>query len=750
MDNFPSDAGVFITNTHNFNVELGAIPFINWEKGEGELEIKIPYDGRLLQNIKPYNDKLYLGTYNITKNGKEKVHQQLPIELPLQQGNASSYFKTAKTAVFKAEYDVTEPTETLFTIDSKIIDIDELLDKIVNGDIDSFKNELKLAISIWTPDHANQAKKNKIFALEKKLIKRDIERQVFIPHINPPDFGDILAESMCALANSSGGTIFIGVNNQKEFVGFPPEVIDQSHIEYSLLRAALRCSPPVPLTQPVYFEPFKGEHVALVDVPSSIGIQHKLKGRVYFRKKGKNTHHKKGLLSKITLPPLFEQFKYFGDYIQSTAQNYNKLEQDKEVTLDFSQRWAAGKIGPEIVKLINSSQTQGRIIVKCIRIPKSRSRRPFFKQKIWKDFHDYIKEEVDDIRPKLKMPNIYFQKNDDTHYAFLKFNFEDVPAALYKNRIYLPEQDDEEKESPKKQVFERYVNASNIWAAPPSSNSDTTLIDARLDWPIQPSNHMPKEETLFGNYDIQNWAMAWKDRSFEESYSGHGFEINLLAHLHQVLLDLNGDDNLISKEEINTTGTISFRLENYLTSELSLEPIKEQLGNGPFTQNLLDNLPIYKQTIVNLNITIRLKELFQERIKTAVLNFKMLDVNLNQQRVNDLRYICEDLGFKIPIEDVHVEVNQNEEMTSALLMGTKNTDYLDLDMAMGIQCDRIELKRELRFDEKRIDTKNTQSATLNFMLAIRGTGDDIGKHLSAVQFRFLNTIQTRLHHLRTE
>lgn len=80
-----------------------------------------------------------------------------------------------------------------------------------------------------------------------------------------------IAREMCAFANTKGGVIFFGVEDDKTIVGVESE---KSETELIIEAANNFCEPPVPFT--VQYMEFYGKEVVIVEVPESDKKPHRL------------------------------------------------------------------------------------------------------------------------------------------------------------------------------------------------------------------------------------------------------------------------------------------------------------------------------------------------------------------------------------------------------------------------------------------------------------------------------------------
>ncbi len=91
-----------------------------------------------------------------------------------------------------------------------------------------------------------------------------------------------LAETFAALANSQGGTVFLGIEPQSETI---KGVRDVEALREKALAAGLRCEPPLVLPRP-QVAALDGKQVLVVEVPAGLPHAYALRGK-YMERDGK-------------------------------------------------------------------------------------------------------------------------------------------------------------------------------------------------------------------------------------------------------------------------------------------------------------------------------------------------------------------------------------------------------------------------------------------------------------------------------
>jgi ATP-dependent DNA helicase RecG len=94
-----------------------------------------------------------------------------------------------------------------------------------------------------------------------------------------------LAETFAALANTEGGTVFLGIDPQTQAIR---GLRDVDATRERALAAGLRCEPPLVLPRP-YVESLDGKQILVVPVPAGLPHAYALRGK-YFAREGKKSH----------------------------------------------------------------------------------------------------------------------------------------------------------------------------------------------------------------------------------------------------------------------------------------------------------------------------------------------------------------------------------------------------------------------------------------------------------------------------
>jgi len=429
---------------------------------------------------------------------------------------------------------------------------------------------------------------------------------------------------------------------------------------------------------------------------------------------------------------------------------------DIEIDLKGKNRVPSGKIGQYICGLINSDQASTRIVLKNFAPLPTNSwdiQSWRYRREIYQEIQEHLQKELQNVLPKLPEPKLEVIEVDDGLIAVIQIQNSSSPVALYNGKSFKWLEENGLEEMQFAELFNKFLDSSVSLSTVSPPSEKISLQHAKFDWPIQPpclNSAKNTGEVGRERYDVQHRAMVWDVATFDSSNDEtSGFNHSLILPLHQVLLELDENGRVRTKSP-EVRGEIVVRLHDVLPSGLKVEP--EHGGRGDVDDiggNLLRNLPIIRQTNFHFKLQIRLKELFERRRKTSLLHFRILDVDLTTQRLIDLHHICADLGFRTkPQPNIYFE--KSDKSKSVVVEGNRNKGFYDIFLALGVRCEKIPIKRELRFEEKRIDSRDTSTAIMDIHLALQGTGPDVAEEISQLQMRFYETVSKRFHHLHTE
>jgi predicted HTH transcriptional regulator len=735
-------AAIYLEEEHHYDVDLGAVPYISWRDAQGSLRIEIPYDGAVLkQDSSDIPEEYNLGELHIV-NTADNVSERLPIALKAG-GNWHAYIKSNRKSVCRAKYAITEPSDTLLSIDGIVVD--NLLDEAHHASADginiaeeAFNNPLALRLSLWVPDLLAQSRPGEVYELETMLVRQENTRLAFMSGITTLNFEQRLAENLTALANTAGGIILLGVERSGHVTGVDEGGPARQSLMRSVLGAALLSAPPVPLWRLIYVSHSSGRTVARIEVPASESVQHQVSGRIYKRQGRNNITEEQPARAKTnqsllhTLPDT-----HFEDvFNRSEAGGITFKSREDVAVCNGSEGLRNVRLGAYICGLINAGKRIGRIIVTDL--PQPRRGRLTALVDTTENFDAILKQELSKITPRLDMPYVERRHLGDQQIAIVHLPTWQIPIALYEGQGYIW-QNLSLKEFKIEELFDTYLDLTGS-RVDVFDDQDVYLDQAMLNWPIRPPERLHKSgnhEAEGLTYDIEYQAQVWTPRSFKRDEDTVGFVRELTIPLPHVSLTMDDEGRVITKAPV-VEGTIRIRLNDVLASGLEATPEANE-ENG-----WLNTIPIIKRTYLHLHVTASLNELFKRRTKSSLLRFFVPDVLLTQERVADIAQVCADVGFR-----VYEEALYESSPIKATIRGIRSHGYHDIFLLIGLVCERSELQRELHYDGWR-DSKSTFTAMLDVRALLWGTGEGVEDEIGRLHIQLYQTINQRLLYLRTE
>ena len=272
-------AAIYIDEEHDYDVDLGVVSVVTWREARGSVRVEIPYDGALFKEDITANSHP-VGDLQITYAGES---QTLPIAL--QAGaHWQRNLKSNKKHVVTAEYEISEPGDPLISIDGVVLDtLDEDIQpgsEGIFGDLEAYNNPLALRLSLWVPDLLAEARPSELYELEAMLLRGENTQLVFMPGPAALNFEQKLAENLAALTNTAGGVILLGVDRNGHVPGVQYDAETRRYLLTTMLRAALRSSPPVPIS---WIRHIPERKVVRIEVPKTNLTVHRVNGIIYKR-----------------------------------------------------------------------------------------------------------------------------------------------------------------------------------------------------------------------------------------------------------------------------------------------------------------------------------------------------------------------------------------------------------------------------------------------------------------------------------
>lgn len=724
-------AGIYVDENHSYTVSLGRQPIITWAQNKSLLTIRVhlPYDGQVLKDVRSMEPDLPLGHIEVTLGpGDTKA---LPISIPAGV-ELTGHLKSNKWMRLPRNLQIEHTRDTLIAVEGQIfdgasLDADQLRD-LIFGHTGAFVQDLRLHLSFWVPDLFAKTEQSRARELREMLLQRETGRQIFIPAISEVDR---LAESLAALANTSGGRILIGVDQHSQVVGLPagdgPTRAEE--LKLALLNATLRCSPAVPFFAPDMFHTAEGKTVARVIVPQGVAGPYRIGGQIY-RRIDAATVGGPAPSIQIPAPAMAAPVANLDDAL--------KGESDDVIILDAGANLGALELGPAICGLINAGKRDGLILIRNLAPSSARTASIFSRGTgVLQQLEERARQELQKCLPRLTLRPALARANDE-QIGVLRVTGEPAPVALYDGAAY-----DWEHRSLRsigiQELFERYLQHQRT-SETNHAGDRVQMVYGELDWPIQPPSPLPSAPNGvdLGDgvcaYNAQRQAMIWNTRGFKQQAGTAGWSCTLTAPLHRALMELGDSDDSI-RAAAALQGHISIRLNDVLASGVKIQPHADN--------RLFDHLPVYKRTNLRLQFTADPQELFRRRRRMSLLRFRVPDVSLDTERVADVRQACADLGFRI------ANVDERRLPERALLEGVRNEGFCDIALLAGLLCERTPMTRELQY-EQRTDSKVTQAAVLDIRIALWGSGDAAAATIARLHMDLHQLLHQRLYYLHTE
>lgn len=738
-------AAIIIEETHEYEVDLGVVPFVSWQKGHGKIRVEIPYDGALLKRVVPKGTNYLVGAIQVTSPQNENL-ETIDISLPADD-SWEEKIKSGKRSVTTAEYDLDEPADQLISIDGDVLD--DLVSESsasgsdgIFGNIDAYDNPLALQFSLWVPDLLVETRPDELYELETMVRRGENTTQIFMPNISLINFEKNLAENLSALANTAGGALLVGVDRSGNITGVPTDPDTQEHVMLALLKAALLNSPPVPLWE--YSEikhPASGRQVIRVEVPKAANAVHLLHEQFYTRQGIRNSKELPTSKTRASLesPPVPES-SLENIFDKDEAGTISFRNRDDIIVCNANNGIKALSLGAYLCGLINAGKKIARIIVTDLPESKNGRFNNILRQK--EDLEKILEDEVGKILPKLNPPVVEKRHFGEQEIAIIHLPQWDLPVALYEGKGYIW-QNPALNEGSIEDLFNKYVELTTSHGQA-FTDQDVFLENATLNSPIRSPEMLEKTISLWDKeglaYDVEYQSQVWEPRPFKRDEETVGFALKLSTPLRHVSLTLD-DEGQVTTEEPEVTGQMRLRLKDVLISGTEVVPV------GNLQNQWFGAIPVVKRTYLKVKYIARLNELFRRRRKTSLLRFLILDVLLDRERVDDLAQICADIGFRV--YDKELFDTAPSAPMKATIKGIRGSGYYDIGLLVGLICTRSELTRELHYDGWR-DSKSTFTAMLDLRVKLWGTGEGVEEEIGRLQMTLYQTISQRLQHLRTE
>lgn len=737
-------AVIVIEEEHHYEVTLASVSSVNWQEARGSIRVEIPYDGAVLKQGVSDADLHDIGNLHV-KDPHARKSEKLHIVLgagPVWQRN----IKSNKKSVTTASYEISEPADSLVSIDGAVLD-DVLVASIaamddgIFGDADAYNNPLALQMSLWVPDLLAETRPGEAYELETMLLRGENTRQIFMPAIDAHNFQQKLAENLAALANTAGGTVLLGADRNKNIVGVPSDPDTRRTVLALLLKSALRSSPPVSLLRLSEIRHSSGKQVIRIEVSQTGSAIHRLDGVIHKRLGQTNSQEISPVTDMLTMaaPPPPES-SLEGVFDRDEAGTISFRSRDDVIVRSSINGLKDLRLGAHLCGLINAGKRLGRIIVTDLSASKNGRLNTWLRS--GNDIEQTINSEMGKLLPRLDPPVVEHRHLGNQHIAIIHLPAWPLPVAMYEDRGYIW-QNPALNEYKVEELFDKYLELTGS-RGQSLDNQDVYLEQATLDSSIRPPEDLEKTTAIEVKerlvYDVEHQARVWEPRPFKRDEDTVGFSVQLTAPLRHLSLTLD-DKGAVDMKSPEATGQIRVRLNDVLVSGLEITP------HGNEANQWLNTVPVFKRTYLHLNYTAHLNELFERRRKTSLLRILIPDVLLDLERIDDLAQICADIGFRIYDKELYDTVPSVP--AKATIRGIRSSGYHDIELLMGLLCQRSELTRELHYDGWH-DSRSTYTAILDVRVKLWGTGVNVEQEIADLQISLYHTISRRLQHLRVE
>ncbi|WP_129626605.1 helix-turn-helix domain-containing protein [Candidatus Oscillochloris fontis] len=729
---------VIIEETYTYDIEVGDVTIITFTSATGQVTVTVPYDGRILANETPGNP-VPLGEIRLSIPPHDTHQSTQRIDLPVGT-DLTKRLRNSSETVWEWNYTPPTPRDTLLATDGTVFDgaaIDpsvnsEYLTHLLFDNNDAFINDLRLKLSLWVP----QLNESLFMSapgeeLRRMLLEQESDIQIFI---DSDQHESLLAESMTALANGTGGRILIGVNSSGSVIGLKDEDEHKrlEQLQYRLLQAALRCNPPVVFAQPDLLKNEQGIIVARVTIlPSQVG-SHTVDGKFFVRRRSTTVNEPlpKKTPSALPLQPIGD---IRGLITMGSTSDVIILGSEKgEVTKD--------DLGRALVSLVNAEVGQGLIVVRHLDSPQSGLSK-FANQHTNQSFDERLRQALTDVVPQIFNPQPEFATVDGERIVILRIKGHPLTVATYKKVAYkwngtlMITMDQSE-------LYRRYMLRSGQYVHDGISRDLVVLLYGDLQWGRHPLS-MPNKHS-FPLFDHQTRAMVWRNVPFIKREGSDADICELITPLRQAFAEVH-DPN--TKNDNILSGVFQIKINNMLASGLQCE-VKPQ-------HPILDRVPIYKSTRIIARMKVLAGELFTRRRRASLLHFQVPDVSLGfefRERIADIQQACADLGFqkiKVISSLSEMDVSHLTINKPVFFQGIRSNDHQDIYLILGFQYFTHSISRELQF-ERHTDTKQINAGHLDVRIVMSGMNHGTGSEMARLQVELSQLIQERLHFLRTE
>lgn len=736
------EPGMYVDETYMYDVVLGDNPVLTCTSTRGTIKLVVPYDGQKLKEHAHSGTTLSLGRLNVTTPDGAQHQPELNVEIPAD--SLGDYLKQGLYAVWETKYAVDPPEDTLVSVTGDVFDgLDVALDqfplvhekvfaKLVSEELEGFVNDLLLKLTVWVPDLFLQRQVDIERELDVIRLQQQHKEQIFL---RDSDSEVLISQSLAALANSDGGRILFGVDEAGQITGIQrtntPEHEVRRHLETQLLKAALRCDPPVPVSAPAIYHSNQ-KFVARVNIPSDLTGPFRYNGKLYHRQ-GSET-----VMETLDEPP---RSKLPSPSFPDVRTLLTGEDREDVMIVDGRQGIPSLGLGSRICGFINAGVACGLIVIRHLGTTSSLPGMGLFgrRRSALADLEAHLRQELDRCTPRLTLPPIAVTQVDDEQVGIVQVLSDVAPVALYDGNAYEWTSSTLQQLSDAHSLFARFLDRVDTSSSNRPGNGSAYLSYAELDWPICPpadlyveANPGADREHAGPEYDVQRQSYVWHKQAFREIEDGRVCSIT--TPLRYALMQFE-QQTLGSKNAPGLTGRLNLQFDDVVPSGLRFDLVEPH--------PLAKNLPVFQRTQVLVNLEVTADALFHRRRRMQTLRFCLSDVVLDEASLCAVKLICEDVGFRV------VDTQHDRRAQVQTLYGIRSKNYCDLTLLMGLRCDSQVLNRELRF-EQRIDRKHTDTGTLDLRIVLVGEGRDAAVQMKDLHMALHRAISQRLHYLRAE
>jgi hypothetical protein len=791
-----TSAEIHIEEHYTYQLSLGLLPSMSLEQQEGHVRVIIPCDGtlkytdqQLLRDIGTGRSEIALGTVMIALPDTTHPAINLNIQMPtkLEGQSITEWMRSGKNLQWKGSYPVQLPSQSLLSVTGEITDdingdrILQRIQKMLSGSPENFTSDLYLQLKIWVSDFMSgsrwlKQKKD----VEDLLLQTDSATLVRLPHA---DDQNELQRHLIELANRGGGLLLIGVDKQGQAIGPAENELPMyaEHVSLALVQAALNCEPTIPFdSEPEIVAAFNGRLVARVDVPE-------VTRNTQFKKKSSLWGGIQSGVSQVMVNSCFEIQNYHSTF-DDINQFISTLSRDSFVRIDASNA-TIDQIGQTISGLINiysgnpTNQIEPQIVF--VNLPEAFAQNDTLVHNqaqrgclsrlttpgthntpgagSMRTFQDRLNTALNrcvSIPNKVTLEVITMRKADE-RVGVLRLNQITSPV-LYEgqgfewrhNRLYPLTGLD---------LMKRYITSVRYYKDRVNLRKSVRVTYGELTVPVQPPAGIPDRVRQDDSvnlslrpdqayYDTQTHALVWKSVELHHDRDTNGWFSWLVAPLKYALVDPNElstqQHTVQSNSKQQLTGRFSLCFDGVLASNAQPD-VTEAPDTLPLRHPLID-----KKTYIHVNFTADPQYLFKHRRHASSLRFQLPNITLGDQnsvaqsQILDGIYkivwqIFSDLGFRL------LESQQHSQVTSFRLSGWRSKGFYDIELIAGISWKDTHVTREFRYLQ-RTDNKAITVATLDILVMLLGSGNNIARELAMVHTDMHHLMNTRLQFLSTE